>query len=85
MTDPKQPEIPVQPVDKPIICSPYEEPGDHWVYDTRTGAGSRAGMRRPASYWYRTERTGSAQAEMFAEEERDDLPLVNRLRADVKR
>lgn len=85
MTDPKQQEIPIQPVDKPILCNPYEEPGDHWIYDTRTGAASHAGMRRPASYWYRTERTGSAQGEMFAEEERDDLPLVNRLRADVKR
>jgi type III restriction enzyme len=41
--------------------------------------------RRPASYWYKTQRTGSAQAELFAEEERDDLPLVNALREDVKR
>ena len=85
MTDPKQPDLPIQPVDKPIICSPWEEPRDHWVYDRQTGAASHAGMRRPASYWYRTERTGSTQGEMFAEEERDDLPLVNRLRADVKR
>lgn len=39
----------------------------------------------PGELRYRTERTGSSQSELFAEEERDDLPLVNRLRADVKR
>ena len=80
-----QPKAPIQPVDKPIICSPYDEPNDHWVYDTQTGDASRAGFRRPASYWYKTERTGSAQQTLFAEEERDDLPLVNLLREDVRR
>ena len=40
---------------------------------------------RPASYWYKSERTGSTQLSLLAEEERDDLPLVNALRADVKR
>ena len=58
---PGQERIPVQAVDKPIICKPYEEPKDHWIYDKETGAASRAGVRRPASYWYKTERTGSAQ------------------------
>ena len=79
------PKVPIQPVDKPIICKPYDEPNDHWVYDTQTGQASRAGKRRPASYWYKTQRTGSAQRELFAEEERDDLPLVNLLRDDVRR
>jgi type III restriction enzyme len=81
----EQQSIPIQPVDKPIICSPYVEPNDHWIYDTRTGAASRAGYRRPAGYWYKTSKTGAAQAELFAEEERDDLPLVNLLREDVRR
>lgn len=81
----KQPKVPIQPVDKPIICNPYDEPRDHWVYDTETGQASHAGKRRPASYWYKTARTGSAQKELFAEEERDDLPLVNLLREDVRR
>jgi type III restriction enzyme len=80
-----RPNVPIQPVDKPIICPPYDEPMDHWLYDTHTGQASRAGKRRPASYWYKTERTGSAQMELFAEEERDDLPLVNLLRDDVRR
>jgi type III restriction enzyme len=55
------------------------------VYDTKTGAANRAGFRRQAGYWYKTEKVGSAQQDLFAEEERDDLPLVNRLREDVKR
>ncbi len=78
-------DVPVQPVDRPIICNPYEEPRAHWVYDLRTGEARRAGFRRAAGYWYKTERTGSRQQELFVEEERDDLPLVNRLRDDVRR
>ena len=30
-------DIPIQPVEQPILCSPYEEPDSHWVYDTETG------------------------------------------------
>ena len=84
---PGQELLPVQPVDRPILCNPYEEPRDHWVYGRETGAASRAGTRRPASYWYKTERTGSAQLTLtgLAEEERDDLPLVNALREDVRK
>jgi type III restriction enzyme len=77
--------IPIQPVESPILCSPYEEPEIHWLYDTRTGIPSKTPGRRPASYWFKTERTGSAQMGLFAEEERDDLPLVNVLREDVRR
>jgi type III restriction enzyme len=85
MLTPNQPYLPIQPVNKPILCSPYEEPTEHWVYDRATGEPSRMSSRRPASYWYKTQRTGSVQGELFAEEERDDLPLVNALREDVKR
>src|SRR6059058_5504182 len=77
--------IPIQPVEKPILCSPYKEPDQHWLYDTRTGIPTKTPGRRPASYWFKTERTGSAQLSLLAEEERDDLPLVNALRADVRR
>src|SRR5258708_37606939 len=81
---PGQEQIPVQPVDRPILCNPYEEPRDHWIYDKESGAASRAGTRRPASYWFKTECTGSAQLTLtgLAEEERDDLPLVKALRED---
>lgn len=74
---------PTQAVPDPVLHSPYEEPSRHWEYSQ--GVPSIAPYRRPASYYYRSKKVGSTQQEMFAEEERDDLPLVNRLRADVKR
>jgi len=78
-------QLPIQPVEKPIICNLYEEPNDHWVYDSKTGEASRAGDRRPVRYWYKTERVGTAQARLFTEEERDDLQMVDLLREDVRR
>ena len=84
MSKPEE-QIPVQPVEDPILCSPYAEPELHWLYDTRTGIPSKNPGRRAASYWYKSERSGSAQLSLLAEEERDDLPLVNALRTDVKR
>ncbi|MGA2541603.1 MAG: DEAD/DEAH box helicase family protein [Verrucomicrobiota bacterium] len=81
----KEEQIPIQPVENPILCSPYTEPEHHWLYDTQTGIPSKTPNRRPASYWFKSERTGSAQMSLLAEEERDDLPLVNALREDVKR
>jgi len=80
-----QQEIPVQPVEEPILCNPYEEPKDHWVYDRQTGEAKHGYSRRPAGYWYKTEKVGSRQRQLFTEEERDDLPLVNMLREDVGR
>ena len=52
----------------------------------RPATASHAGTRRPASYWYKTEQHRQRAAELsgFAEEERDDLPLVNLLREDVQ-
>ena len=78
-------DIPIQPVPQPILCRPYEKPNAHWIYDTLTGEAVRQSGRRDAGYWYKTQRTGSAQLQMFREEEWDDLPLVNALRADVER
>ena len=83
----EQLEIPIQPVERPILCNPYEEPDTHWVYDTETGEAIRQPGRRDAGYWYKTQRTGSEQLQMrfIQEEQRDDLPLVNALRNDVRR
>ena len=82
-----QPEIPIQPVEHPILCSPYNEPDAHWVYGTETGEANRQPGRREAGYWYKTQKTGTEQLKMrfIQEEERDDLPLVNALRSDVRR
>ena len=41
-------EIPIQPVERPILCSPYEEPNAHWVYDTETGEAIQQPGRRVA-------------------------------------
>ena len=73
--------VPVQAVADPILSSPYSEPQEHWLYES--GVPKRMRGRRAAGYYYKTQRTGSAQSELFAEENRDDLPLVNALRSDV--
>jgi type III restriction enzyme len=84
---PKQEELPIQPVEKPILCSPYEEPDEYWLYDLRTGIPTKQRPRREARYWFKSERTGSAQQALpgMAQEDTDDLPLVNALRDDVRR
>ncbi len=84
-TPPQPQAVPIQPVERPILCAPYDEPGEHWKFDRGTGGARREPGRRPAAYWYKTERTGSAQISMPLEEEQDDLPLVNLLRDDVRR
>ena len=75
--------IPVQAVDDPIVSSPYSEPREHWLYEG--GVPARTPGRRKAGYFYKSERTGSSQSDLFVEESRDDLPLVNALREDVAR
>ena len=76
----------MQPVEKPILCKPYEEPTEYWLYGQETGEPSKAPGRRPAAYWFKTERSISEQqVQLFAEENREELPHVNRLREDVKR
>ena len=83
MADPT--ELVIQPPPNPILCSPYEEPSAYWFYDRGTGIPQKLGGRRPASYFYKTERSsGTGQLSFLAEEERDDLPLVNALRDDVR-
>lgn len=74
---------PTQAVDEPVINKPYDEPTQHWVY--QGGVPQKVPGRRPAGYWFKTRKMGAAQQQLWAEEERDDLPLVNRLRADVAR
>jgi type III restriction enzyme len=81
----KSGQLPIQPVKRPILCSPYEVPDAHWLYDTKTGEPREQPGRRDAGYWYKTDKVGSAQGKMFVEEERDDIELVNALRKDVDR
>src|ERR1035438_8216069 len=80
-------DVPIQPVESPILCSPYSEPTAHWVYDQQTGEARKEEGRRPASYYDPTYREEGQQLRLseFAEETRNELDLVNRLRSDVKR
>ena len=85
-TLPQGEQMPMQPVEKPILCSPYEEPSEYWLYDPGTGEASRAPGRRPAGHWFRNEpRSQTQQRRLFAEENWEELPYVNSLREDVKR
>jgi type III restriction enzyme len=83
----EQQQLAIQPVNRPILCNPWRVPDKHWVYDLTTGEAREDAGRRQAGYWYKTKRTGSAQLQLagFAEENFDDLPLVNLLREDVSR
>lgn len=75
---------PVQAVAEPIINDPYTAPQSHYKY--KEGIPNKVPGRRPAGYFYKTARTGSGDTgDLFAEQEFDDLPLVNALREDVAR
>jgi type III restriction enzyme len=74
---------PTQAVPDPILNGPYDKPTRHWIY--RDGIPQEANDRRPASYYYTSKKIGAGQQDLLAEEERDDLELVNRLRKDVER
>ena len=76
----------MQPVERPILCGPYEEPSEYWLYDTETGEASKSPGRRPAGHWFRNEPAlRTQQRRMFAEENWEELPYVNKLREDVGR
>lgn len=74
---------PTQAVDDPIINNAYVEPTAYWQY--RDGVPERMEGRRPARYYFKSKRVGSAQQTLFQDEHEEDLPLINALRADVKR
>jgi type III restriction enzyme len=84
----QEPELPIQaPVEEPILNSPFSEPRWHWKYD-RSGKANKIPGRRPASYFWTTQKTGSAQEQLEgigSDYGSDDLPLVNALRSDIKR
>ncbi|MGH2459119.1 MAG: restriction endonuclease, partial [Chloroflexota bacterium] len=79
--------LPIQPVEKPILCNPYDEPTAHWVYERETGEAKKLEGRRRAGYWFKSGRVSGSQLALptIEEEQFDELPVVNRLRGDVKR
>ena len=81
-----QQELPIQPVNSPVICSPYYEPSSYWNYKENGEAEELPG-RRHSHYWYKNEEVKQrrVQADLFASEQTDELILVNMLRNDVRR
>lgn len=79
----EQAPLPIQPVAEPILCSPYLEPDRYWHYDRDSHQHVETSGRRPSRYWHQGSLTGSKQRSLFMEEDEDDLPLVNLLRANV--
>src|SRR6266567_9605137 len=76
--------IPKQAVPEPVFNKPFEEPTCHWLY--RGSVPEKTVGRRRAQYFYQSKKTGARDAgDLFAEEQSDDLPLVNALRNDVRR
>ena len=73
-----QKQIPIQPVDKPVICSPYEEPDYHWDYDKRTGVATKTKGRRQAGYWYLTQQFGTKGKGLFEEVEAEAMEAEER-------
>jgi len=76
--------LPKQAVPDPVINSAFVEPSHHWIY--KGSVPEKHAGRRKAQYFYQTKKTGAADADdLFAEEQSDDLPLVNALRDDIRR
>ena len=67
-------------IDRLIINSPYEEPGQHWNYDRQTRLFDRAQGRRPAGYVIASEGSRSFDDPGHFVE----IPLVNRIRPRVR-
>lgn len=67
-------------IDHLIICSPYEEPTEHWAYIRETQEFERHGHRREAGYWRATGvgRTGYDDPGEFI-----PIELVNKIRPRV--
>ncbi|MDR1497050.1 MAG: hypothetical protein LBS59_01360 [Puniceicoccales bacterium] len=81
-------ELPIQaPVEEPIINSPFEEPKQFWKYE-KDGKAHRQDGRRPASYFWTTQKVMSNQVALdieIGDYGSEELALVNALRKDVKR
>ena len=72
-----------QGLDKPIICSPYLEPGKHWAYD-RFGLPNILEYRRPAGYYWRDPTRKPGQLAMYEDEQFVELTYIQGIREAVK-
>ncbi|HEV2856596.1 MAG TPA: DEAD/DEAH box helicase family protein [Thermoanaerobaculia bacterium] len=70
-------------VSEPILCSPYEEPKEHWEIREGEPAIRQLG-RRPAVYYYRPPSRGGEAETREGAGTAIELRLVNRIRERVK-
>jgi type III restriction enzyme len=68
-------------VDTPILCSPFDEPDEHWWIEEGKTPDRRSG-RRLAGYWYRDPRAPEPEAG-FTRGEWQALDVVNLIRERV--
>ena len=68
-------------IDQLIINSPYEEPGEHWLYIRESQEFERKPGRRKSGYWRATERTAR---NIDDPGEFVEIELVNRIRPRIK-
>ena len=81
-------EIPIQPVERPILCNPYAEPDAHWVYDTETGEANQAtGQARLRGIGTKRniQEANNFKCASFKKSSGLICQLVNALRDDVRR
>src|SRR5438128_11982443 len=69
-------------VPQPIICSPFEEPAQHWRLEEGVPPALEHG-RRQAHYFYRAPGQETGATEGAPVGEKIDLPLVNLIRKRV--
>src|SRR5690606_13707504 len=67
----------------PILNSPYDEPGEHWLIQPGAAPEKRQGRRR-AGYWYRDPKAPEAEGEHAARGSWVELDTVNLIRARMK-
>lgn len=72
-----------QGIDKVILCSPFEEPAKHWIYD-RNGEAHTLDHRRPAGYFFRTPEADRGQLALTEDEQWVEIPYINDLRNVVR-
>jgi len=82
-----QEELPLTPVENPILCGPYQEPTAHWYYSKANGSMERTPGRRPASFFadLETAEQSHDQIALFEQEGAARLKIADSLREDVRR
>lgn len=71
-------------VDQPILNSPFEEPGEHWLIRDGHAPRKESGRRR-AGYFYRDPKAPQPEPGQSARGEWEELELVNLVRERVAR